>query len=381
MIHWLGAGLSSIPGVKRLASERSDLHITLWNRTLVKAEEAIQDISSTNITAKQFDVERFREALSTGDVVVSMLPATMHVQIAECCLAAGAHFVSSSYISEQMSDLDALAREKGLCFINEVGLDPGIDHLFAHELVYKYREWLSAHQPKAHKLEFRSYCGAFPAVVNDFRYKFSWSPAGVLRALKSPATYISNSKECTITSAWEDLTSHDINGETFEGYPNRNSLPFIEQYHLNDRTENMAVFIRGTLRQGGWANAWSEIFDIVKCADEDKLASVSESLYQKYAYEKGEADRVVLYVELTCIDENDPSRVLWKNAISLDEKGTDRYTALAKTVSYPTSIAVEEVLAGHIPTGVSAAPSDHKSVNRWLSRMQEMGINYSVLAP
>lgn len=378
MIHWLGAGLSSLPGVKRLATQRPDLDITLWNRTLAKAEEAIQGIDQSNIRAQQFDVERFRSELAAGDVVVSMLPATLHVQIAECCLAAKAHFVSSSYISEQMRDLDSQARQQGLCFVNEVGLDPGIDHLFAHELVFKYREWLAANPNSAHKIEFRSYCGAFPAEANDFRYKFSWSPAGVLRALKSPATYISHANECTISSVWEDLSSHNIGGETFEGYPNRDSIPFIEQYHLDDRRADINVFIRGTLRQGGWANAWQDIFDMVKSADEQKIQAVSEDLFQKYAYAEGEADRVVLYVDLTCVDAEDSSRVLWKNSISLDEQGCDTYSALAKTVSYPTSMAVEDVLSGNISAGISAAPSDQPSVQRWLTRFKELGIEYTI---
>lgn len=377
MIHWLGAGLSSIPGVKRLATQRPDLKITLWNRTLAKAQEAIQGINQSNITAQMFDLERFRQDLKLGDVVVSMLPTTMHLQIADCCLQASAHFVSSSYISDPMRQLDQQARQKDLCFVNEVGLDPGIDHLFAHELVFQYREWLERHQDQAHKLEFRSYCGAFPAEENAFKYKFSWSPAGVLRALKSPATYISGAEKRMISSAWEDLSAHQIGNEQFEGYPNRDSIPFVQQYHLQDRLEDIDVFIRGTLRQAGWSDAWQDIFDIVKTADAAKLESVSDELYQKYAYSEGEADRVVLYVSLKCVDPTDPARVLWESSMSLDEKGGESHSALAKLVSYPTSIAVEEVLSGHIPVGVSAAPSDRDAVKRWLARFQDLGIAFS----
>ncbi len=104
-----------------------------------------------------------------------MLPANMHMEIALLCLEAKAHFVSSSYVSPEMAALDEEVKASGLCFVNEVGLDPGgLDHLLAHLLMNDYKS--SAVFDPSNSHDFRSYCGGFPAVANAFKYKFSWSP-------------------------------------------------------------------------------------------------------------------------------------------------------------------------------------------------------------
>ena len=120
-IHWCGTGLSAIPGLRRLISAGRD--VTGWNRSTDKARDAVGDLTG-NIHA--FETGALAEALNPGDVVVSMLPGDWHVPLAELCLDKGAHFVSSSYIAPEMRALDAAARDKGLCLVNEIGLDPGI---------------------------------------------------------------------------------------------------------------------------------------------------------------------------------------------------------------------------------------------------------------
>ena len=127
-IHWLGAGLSSIPGIRRLAS--NNLNLTVWNRTLSKAEYSINHVQSPNVLAKTFIFEDFISSLQEGDIVVSQLPASMHIQIAKICLEKKCHFASTSYISPAIKELDQQVRDKKLIFINEIGLDPGIDHFF-----------------------------------------------------------------------------------------------------------------------------------------------------------------------------------------------------------------------------------------------------------
>jgi len=129
-IHWCGTGLSAIPGLRRLLENGHD--VTVWNRTVAKAEEAVGDLTK-NI--RPFSMEAVAEAVSAGDVVVSMLPADQHVPLAELCLGKDAHFVSSSYIAPEMAALDAAAKDKDLCFVNEGGVDPGIDHLMADWLM------------------------------------------------------------------------------------------------------------------------------------------------------------------------------------------------------------------------------------------------------
>lgn len=184
-IHWCGTGLSAIPGLRRLITAGHPVKV--WNRSVDKARTAVGDLTDS---IHVFTIDALTADIAAHDVVVSMLPADMHVPLAEICLAKGAHFVSSSYIAPEMRALDDAARDKGLYFVNEVGLDPGIDHLMAHALVDAYRA-SDTYAPDNH-ISFISYCGGVPKHANPFRYKFSWSPLGVLRALRSPSRSIRN---------------------------------------------------------------------------------------------------------------------------------------------------------------------------------------------
>ena len=178
-IHWCGTGLSSVPGLRRLIG--AGHKVVVWNRTVEKAREAVGDLTSD---IRAYDLTALAAALQPGDVAISMLPADQHVGIAKVCLDKGANFVSSSYIAPEMRALDAAFKAQGLASVNEVGLDPGIDHLMAHDLVARYRA-SDAFDPE-NVLSFTSYCGGVPKIPNPFRYKFSWAPLGVLKALRSP---------------------------------------------------------------------------------------------------------------------------------------------------------------------------------------------------
>jgi len=133
-IHWCGTGLSAIPGLRKLIIDGHD--IIVWNRTISKALSAVGDITKS---IKEFNIQELESHLKKDDIVVSMLPGDWHVPLAKLCLKCQSHFVSSSYISPEMRELDALAVKNGLCLVNEVGLDPGIDHLMAHALIEDYR--------------------------------------------------------------------------------------------------------------------------------------------------------------------------------------------------------------------------------------------------
>lgn len=373
-IHWLGAGLSSLPGIKKIALSPQPL--ILWNRTLAKAQEAV-DAMGCDVAVKQLDWDALTQAVSAGDVVVSMLPATMHLQVAELCLARNAHFVSSSYISPEMLALDAKAKAAELCFVNEVGLDPGLDHLLAHALVEDYQS--STHFNKDNQHFFRSYCGGFPSVANDFKYKFSWSPLGVLKALKSPAQWIENGAQATTEKPWLALQDYQVTladgtNETFQAYPNRDSVPFVGQYGMDDGW-NVQQFVRGTLRLNGWAQAWDELFTQVDTLTGEegmaKLAAISDELWDKYQYDEGEADRVVLSVEL---EVKDPSgeNTLFKQTYGIDEIGNERGSAMARLVSLTVAIAIESLLAGELPAGVSPAPHQKVIVDGWLEQLAQL---------
>ena len=154
--------------------------------------------------AKKYDFDEIKKQLSKGDIVVSQLSANMHPEIAEVCLEKYCHFASTSYISPNLKKLDQEAKDKNLIFINEIGLDPGIDHFFSHLLVSE----LKKQNIKDCSVSYYSYCGGIPAVSNDFKYKFSWSPAGVLKALKSPSKSIKNGIEWNVERPWDAITSY-----------------------------------------------------------------------------------------------------------------------------------------------------------------------------
>jgi saccharopine dehydrogenase-like NADP-dependent oxidoreductase len=366
-IHWLGAGLSSVPGIRRLAA--SGRPFVLWNRTLSKAQAALDGGGET----RELNWDVLTSAIQPGDVVVSMLPADLHMRVAELCLQHTAHFVSSSYVSPAMQALDTEAKTHALRFVNEVGLDPGIDHLMAHALMADYQA--SGVKNPQHEHHFRSYCGGFPSQPNDFRYKFSWSPLGVLRALKTPARWIENGAETTTDKPWKSLSSYavDLPGgeETFQAYPNRDSIPFAAQYGFTPDF-NLQAFVRGTLRLNGWAEAWNDIFAVVEnsTTDQSELERLSDKLWRQYAYDPNESDRVILHVELTVTDGDQP---VWSGAYTLDEHGNESGSAMARLVSKTVSIAVEAVVDGELPPGVSASPSDHQCVISWMTKLIESG--------
>ncbi len=374
-IHWLGAGLSSIPGIEKLA--HNNHKVIVWNRSLQKAQNALKHITD-KIEIKTLEWTSLTNTIAVGDILISMLPATMHIQVAELCLAKKAHFVSSSYISPAMQALHEKAIASSLCFVNEVGLDPGLDHILAHALVNNYKS--SEHYNSNNELYFRSYCGGFPKVANDFKYKFSWSPLGVLKALKSPAKWLEQGKVGTSNAPWEALADYSIdlpNGqETFQCYPNRDSLPFIAQYQLNN--ENVQQFVRGTLRLAGWSTAWAGLFDQVAsltsaacvATAEQALKTISEELERKYSYAEHEPDRVVLHVELVA---KKAGKNLWQQSYLLDSCGNEKGQAMARLVSIPVSFAIESVINGTAKVGVSAAPHQTDEVAMWMNKLTDMG--------
>ena len=367
-IHWCGTGLSAIPGLRKLITDGHD--IIVWNRTIEKAKSAVGDITNS---IKEFNIHKLENQLEKGDIVVSMLPGEWHVPIAKLCLKCQSHFVSSSYISPEMRELHNLALKTGLCLVNEVGLDPGIDHLMAHTLIEDYRN--SKDQDDENDISFFSYCGGIPKVKNPFCYKFSWSPLGVLKALKSPSRSIKDFKEFDARRPWDAISTYTAPlpvPEEFEVYPNRDSLPFINQYHFNNNWR-IKEFVRGTLRLKGWENSWSEIFsEIEKLSgenDDEQLTEMSDKLWLENAYGKNEVDRVVLIVSLKA---SNGDKTKWHKTFVLDAYGDSVSTAMARLVSLPVSFAVEAVAQNKIAPGVSAAPSEMSIVNDWLHKIKSL---------
>ena len=377
-IHWLGTGLSAIPGLKMLIENGHS--VLVYNRTVEKAIKALSDVKG-DYQVFVFSLQSLEENVAAGDIVVSMLPGNFHVPVAELCLSLNAHFVSSSYISDEMRALNDAAKEKNLCFVNEVGLDPGIDHSMSHALVDDYKNSPEFSANNEHS--FLSYCGGLSDIPNDFCYKFSWSPLGVLKALMSTSVSIRNGDIFTVTKPWESVELYPLpmpwGEDEFEVYPNRDSLPFIEQYQMDDGLQ-IKQFVRGTLRYKGWKNAWGDIFSEVDTLDasiaEARLKEISDDLWDRYSYKDGEVDRVILTVELKV--END-TEVVWHKQYLMDTLGNDNGSAMAQLVSCSVALAVEAVLGNEISSGVTAAPHQNKLVTRWLDQAEDISDHFVLI--
>ena len=374
-IHWIGTGLSATPGLRRLIERKHN--IIVWNRTIEKAHQEVGDLTD-NIEA--FSMDALKAKLKAGDVVVSMLPGDWHVPLALLCLEMGSNFVSSSYISPQMQALNEQASKADLAFVNEVGLDPGIDHSMAHWLVADYRT--SNAYDKDNTISFTSYCGGIPKTPNKFRYKFSWSPLGVLKALRSPSRSIADFKELNVERPWNAISSYDAplpTIETFEVYPNRDSIPFMKDYNFAPDWK-VKQFVRGTLRLNGWAQAWAEVFTEVETlegtAGDKRMKEMSDQFWAENSYNEGELDRVVMFVSLKAENNN---CVQYHKTYSMDAYGDADFTSMARLVSIPVSLAVEAVLTGDIEAGVSAAPSSPMLVKRWMDTVDEIADHLEII--
>lgn len=192
--------------------------------------------------------EKLEGLIAGVEVVASMVPYTFHPYVASLCLELGKHLVTASYVSPEMKRYDEPARSKGLIFLNECGLDPGLDHMEAKKCINQARA------AGGQVLSFISYCGGLPAPEansNPYGYKFSWSPRGVLLAGRNEARYLKDGQEIIIPA--EELFDHfelvEIPGlGQFEAYPNRNSVIYRQIYDIPE----VQTIIRGTLRYPGW---------------------------------------------------------------------------------------------------------------------------------
>jgi len=254
----LGAGMVSRPLVRYLL-ECGDIELTVASRTVSKAEALLEGHANGRALALDArDQARVRELVPQADLTVSLLPPEMHVGIAGSALAAGRHFVTTSYISDAMRALDGPVRDAGLTFLNEAGLDPGIDHMSALRVIHGIQGRGGA------VTSFRSYCGALPAPeadTNPWGYKFSWSPRGVILAGRNEARYLEDGEERTLPG--ERLFSRhwpvDVRGfGEFEAYFNRDSIPYIDTYGL----EGVSDMFRATLRYPGWSYTMQKVCDL-----------------------------------------------------------------------------------------------------------------------
>ena len=261
-----GAGLVAAPLVEYLL-EQSDFLVTVATRTVSKAQRMVGDAPNGKAVAFTTDQEeKLKELIQAHDLAVSLLPYTHHVEVAKACLRHKKHMVTTSYVSDEMKSLDDEAARTGVILLNECGLDPGIDHMSAMKIIHQIQEG------GGRVTSFTSFCGGLPAPeanTNPYGYKFSWSPRGVLLAGTNPAHYKMDGEEVHI-EAKELFASYRMRwveglGE-FEGYPNRNSLPYKEIYGIEDTD----TILRGTLRYPGWCPTLKAIVDLGFLSEEPR---------------------------------------------------------------------------------------------------------------
>ncbi len=251
----LGAGLVTKPLVRYLL-EQTEIQLLVASRTVSKADALVDGHSKGKTMALNVkDKDALEKVVKDADVAISLLPYTYHVTVANYCLEHNTHLVTTSYVSPEMRALDEQAKEKGLLFLNEIGLDPGIDHMSAMKIIHEV-------QNKGGRIvSFESVCGGLPAPEandNPFGYKFSWSPRGVVMAGRNDAHYRKNGKEVIIDGKelFKNHWNKDVESlSTLEVYPNRDSMIYPELYGIEDAE---TVF-RGTFRNSGWCDTLYKI--------------------------------------------------------------------------------------------------------------------------
>ncbi|WP_436536208.1 saccharopine dehydrogenase C-terminal domain-containing protein [Actinoplanes sp. HUAS TT8] len=365
-VHWVGTGLSTGRGLGLVADAARETII--WGRTAAKAAACADRLGlAGRVAARELSDAAFEQALRPGDVVVSMLPATEHPALAEHSLRAGAHFACTSYLSPQLHRIAGRAGERGLAVLAEDGLDPGIDHLLAHVLV---DEATAAVGDGPASVRFTSYCGGIPVTANAFRYRFSWAPRGVLHALREPARYVSAGEIREAPRPWEHTRSLGERGETFEVYPNRDSLPFIAQYGLPERWRT-DEFVRGTLRLDGWRAAWQPVFEQLRTGDDEAIDAMADKLAAEYPAGPRDLDRVVLIVALAVTADDGGS---FSGRFVLDVAGDEHESAMARCVSLPLAVGIRRILDGQLPAGLTRAADNGRDAQAQLGTLAAVGL-------
>jgi saccharopine dehydrogenase (NADP+, L-glutamate forming) len=427
----LGAGMVSRPMIQYLL-EQPDYHVIMASRTVSKAEQMIRGHQEGEAFSLDVnDDTKLEEFVSKADLVVSLLPYSYHVKVAELCIQHKKPMVTTSYVSDAMKALDNKAKTAGILILNECGLDPGIDHMSAMRIIH------DVEQKKGKVTSFRSTTGALPSYEannNPFGYKFSWSPRGVLLASRNAAKWLENGEEISIPSEhlFENYYLQDIIGVgTFENYPNRNSIPYKDIYGLTDAT----TVYRGTFRMTGWCETIRAIVALGWLKEEplkeftgktygeltghligakqmDNLSSTTASYLgikpysaiikrlewlglfgeellptdknnpldylnvltlKKMSMGKHERDMVVMHHEFIA---EYTSKKEYITSTLVDYGIPDEDTSVARTVSLPAAIAVKMILNKKINiTGVHI-PVIPEIYNPILNELEQMGIKF-----
>ncbi len=433
----IGAGRSASNLIKYLVQKSKTHHFSLCIADL--SEEAAREKAGTDkdvicLGLDIRDTEKRREAVQKADVVISMLPAFMHIDLAKDCLKYKKHMVTASYISDEMKSLDKEVKDSGLVFMNEIGLDPGIDHMSAMKVINEIRS-------KGGKmLLFESFTGGLVAPESDdnlWNYKFTWNPRNVVLAGQGGAAkFIQEGKYKYIPyqKLFRRTEVLSIPGAgKFEGYANRDSLKYREIYGLED----IETLFRGTIRRLGFSKSWDLLVQLGMTDDSYIMENSEDMSYRDFtnsflAYNTEDSVELKLrsYLQIAQDDlrwekikeldlfnadkkvglkDASPAQILEKIlsdvwSLSADDKdmivmlhkfgyelkgekkqiessmlvkGDDQtYTAMAKTVGLPVGIAAVKILLGEIKTPGVQIPLSKEIYNPILNELEDHGIHF-----
>jgi saccharopine dehydrogenase-like NADP-dependent oxidoreductase len=278
----LGAGRSSSSLINYLLDQAK---IHSWQITVGDfSEQAAKDRIGNAAQAKaiRFDItdtESSRKAIASADVVVSLIPAHLHPLVAKICLDERKHLLTASYVSDEMKLFHEEAQKKGLLFLNECGLDPGIDHMSAMQVIDRIKAG-------GGKLtSFESFTGGLIAPDTDpenpWRYKFTWNPRNVVMAGQSTAKYLQEGqyKFIPYQQLFQRITPVTVPGfGEYEGYANRDSLKYLETYGL----DGIKTMLRGTLRNKGYCSAWNVLVQLGCCDDTFNMEGVGAMSHKDF---------------------------------------------------------------------------------------------------
>jgi saccharopine dehydrogenase-like NADP-dependent oxidoreductase len=424
----LGAGMVAKPIVDYLL-ESGNIFVTMASRTVEKAYKILHNRENTRAVPLLVDNDTELESLiKEAEVVISLLPYAYHVKTAKYCLKYQISMVTTSYVSKAMKELDEMARERGVLLLNEIGLDPGIDHMSAMRIIHDVRD------KGGYVRSFRSYCGGLPAPEandNPWGYKFSWSPRAVLMAGRNDALYLKKGETTAIpgTELFENFWPITIADMEFETYPNRDSIPYINLYGI----EKAETMFRGTLRNPGWSKTMQavshlqllteqEISGIERMthkrimqkilglkpdqdpeayihqkleisADDEIIKKLSwlglfsdqtypkkkttpldflaECMAAKMPYAAGERDMIVLYHDFLAEYPDHQERI---TSTLVDYGIPHGDSAMSRTVSLPAAIATKLILDGKIKETGVRIPVDPEIYEPVLKELERLGI-------
>ena len=315
----IGAGRSASSLIRYLLSksESENLHLIVADLSLALAEKKTENHpNATPIALNIFDTDERKAAIENASIVISMLPAHLHIEIAKDCIQFKKHLVTASYISDAMQALDEEAKKNNLIFMNEIGLDPGIDHMSAMKVIDEIRS------KGGNMLLFESFCGGLVAPESDtnlWNYKFTWAPRNVVLAGQGGAAkFIQEGtyKYIPYGTLFRRTEFLEVEGYgKFEAYSNRDSLKYRSIYGLDD----VLTLYRGTIRRVGFSKAWN-MFVQLGMTDDSYIMEDSENMsYRQFTnsflpYHPTDSVEIKMRLILK-IDQDD---IMWDKLLELD---------------------------------------------------------------